>query len=252
MRFILIGLFLIGSVFAQTTPQPASQPLLARVIDLHYVKAETLIPQLTIFLQPGERVGGTGNSLLLSVSPETLTQIRPIIHKLDSPPVVFNISIQQGDPDSLNEQNTSEVVYSVSSRNQSSNAQSVSVMSGKSAYISMGSDRPVISSVSGGWEPGISYQQKEEKQGFYIRPVLQGSQVKINIQRTRDQANPVNDQASQNQTVETTTMIPLNKWVKLGATGQGSANSQPSSTTYSAGNSYTNETTLYIRISVAK
>lgn len=250
MRFILIGFLFIGTVFAQASTQP--QPLLARVIDLHYVKAETLIPQLNMFLQPGEKIGGSGSSLMLSVSAETLTQIRPIIHKLDSPPVVFNISIHQGDNNWLSEQNNSEVVYSASSRNESSNAQSVNVMSGKSAYVSMGSERPVISSVSGGWEPGVSYQQKEAQQGFYIQPVLQGSQVKISIKRTRDQANPANDQATQNQYVETTTMVPLNKWVKLGATGDSSTNSQPSSTVYTADNSYTNETTLFIRINIAK
>lgn len=249
MRLILIGLFFIGNVFAQTAAQ---QPLLARVIDLHYVKAETLIPQLKMFLQPGEKIGGSGSALMLSVSPDTLTQLRPIIHKLDSPPVVFNISIHQGDDNWLRDQNSNEVVYSVSSRNESSNAQSVNVMSGASAFVSMGSERPVISSVSAGWEPGVSYQQKKEQQGFYIKPVLQGSQVKISIERTRDQANPANDQASQNQSVETTTMVPLNKWVKLGATGESSTNSQPSSTVYTADNSYTNETSLYIRISVAK
>lgn len=248
MRFILIGFFFIGTVFAQ----PTSQPMVARVINLQYTKAETLIPQLSIFLQQGEKIGGTGSSLILRVSPETLAQIRPIIHQLDSPPVVFNISIHQGDDDWLRGQGNSEEVYSVSSRSESSNAQSVSVMSGKSAFVSMGSDRPVISSVSAGWEPGVSYQQKEEVQGFYIQPVMQGSQVKINIKRTRNQANPINDQASQNQAVETTTMVPLNKWVKLSATGQADANSQPASTTYSAGNSYTNDTTLYIRINIAK
>jgi type II secretory pathway component GspD/PulD (secretin) len=247
VKFLIIFL----SLFMFTlTAHADSQQMVTKVIQLHYIEAQTLIPQLKPLLLPGEKMSGTGGNLILQVSPATLTQLRPVIHQLDSPPVVFIVSIHQGSDEWLSEQN--ETVYSVSSRTEAGNSQSVQVMSGQSAFISTGNNRPVISSVSGGIVPGVSYEQKQETQGFYVIPILQGEQVEIKLRRAREFANPANAQASANQYLETTTMVPLNKWVKLGDAAQSDINSQPSSTTYEAGNTFTNQAALYIKVSMSK
>lgn len=248
MRFFLILLFITNSLFADSAPPP----MITKVISLHYVQAQTLIPQLTPLLQPGENVSGNNSSLIVNVSQATLTKIRPIIFALDKPEVVFIVSIHQGDENWIQDQQQDDVVYSATSRNESGNAQSVSVMSGETAFVNQGTDKPVISAVQAGWVAGVSYDRQQNDQGFYVTPILQGNQVKVSIRRMRGQSNPVDEQSSQNQSLETTTMVPLNKWVKLGATGQSDINSEPSSTDYTAQGSYTNETSLYIKVSISR
>lgn len=247
MKLLIAGLLLfVSHVFAENAP-PA---MIIKVIDLHYIQASQLIPQLTPLVTSGESVGGSGYSLILKVSPDTLTQLRPVIHQLDVAPVVFNVSIRQGSND--DDSTGNDEVYTASSNNEAGNAQSVSVQSGKAAFIATGSERPVISGVSGGLFPGVSYAPQDEQQGFFIKPVLQGQKVQITLRRTRSQANATNNQASQNQNLDTTTMVPLNQWVKLGSAGQDNINPQPSSSTYSAGDSFNNQAVLFIRISIVK
>lgn len=253
MKYIVLCMTLfIGTVFADT----GTPAMITKVIAVQYLQANVLAKQLSPLLAPGETITSSGSSLIVNVSPETLTRLRPVIHQLDVPPVVFSISIHQGSNDWLNEggNGNGSVSYSATSNREASNNQSVSVMSGQSAFVATGSDRPVISGVSGGWVPGVAYEQKTETQGFYIAPVLQGSRVRISIHRVRNEANATDTQQSNNQSVDTTTMIPLDKWVKLGSPDQGNTNNNDDqagdATSYSASNSYNNEAALYIKVSV--
>ncbi|MDP1603558.1 MAG: type II/III secretion system protein [Legionella sp.] len=281
MRILMASLLLwAGAAFADSDPSS----MITKVIELHYVKASDLIPQLTPLLLPSEVMSGSGSSLIVRVSPTTLTQLRQVIHQLDVPPVVFTISIHQGSGDWLNQQQ-SEEVYSATSNVEGGNNQSVNVMSGASAFVSTATERPILSSVSnfgfapfeepqanqegnnqqqGNNHPGnnqpafnqqqgsVSFEQKKEVQGFYIKPVMQGGKVKLTVRRIRQQANRTNDQASEGQSLTTTTIVPLNKWVKLGDTRQGNNGEQPDSVSYGATNSFTNEASIYIRINVVK
>jgi type II secretory pathway component GspD/PulD (secretin) len=248
MRVFFLGLlFIVGTAFAQTD----NDTLITKVIELHYVKADTLLPQLDPLLKQGETITGTGSSLVVNVSADTLSRIRPVIHQLDSPPIVFEVSIHQGNDDWLQDNADTSAVYTASSKSEDPNSQSVRVLNGAQAFVSMGNDRPVVSSVSGGgFAPGVSYQQKHESQGFYVEPVLEGQEVKIKIHRTKSQANRVNNQDSDNQDAQTTTIIPLDKWVKVSSTGAENINSQPASATYQASNSFSNDLNLYVKVKV--
>ena len=96
MRLLIISLLLfVNQAFAQNEP-PA---MMVKVINLHYIQASQLIPQLTPLIGQGESISGNGYSLILKVLPDTLTQLRPVIHQLDAAPVVFNVSIRQGSND---------------------------------------------------------------------------------------------------------------------------------------------------------
>jgi hypothetical protein len=271
VRIFIVSLMIWAGVgFADSDPSS----MITKVIELHYVKAGDLIPQLTPLLQPEEVMSGNGSSLIVRVSPTTLTQLRQVIHQLDVPPVVFNVSIHQGSGDWLLQQQ-SEEVYSATSNVEGGNNQSVNVMSGASAFVSTATERPVLSSVSNfGFAPfepqgnqqeinhqqannqpdfnqqqgSVSFEQKKEVQGFYIKPELQGGKVKLTVRRIRQQANRTNDQASMGQSLTTTTFVPLNKWVKLGDTAQGSNDTQPDAVSYEASNSFTNEASIYIKI----
>lgn len=242
MKPWLIGiLFLASNAFSQT--------MLTKVIDLNYLQANKVIQLIQPLMQQGEKVSGSGQTLIVNVSPQTLTQIRGILHKIDVPPVTFNISIYQGNPDWLSSQNSNSISYSTQPRSEQLRSQSVKVMSGESAVISTGEEVPIISSVGAGYYGGIDYQQHEIRNGLMVWPVLKGSQVKLTVKRVREQANAAGSQQFDNQQVDTTIMAPLNKWVSLGS-AEGSKNTDPTATSYSAGRPFSQNSTLYIKVSV--
>jgi hypothetical protein len=246
-------------------------------------------------LQKGEAVSGSGQTLIVKVSPQTLTQIRDILHRIDVPPVTFKVAIYQGDPNWLSAQNSNSVSYSTQPKSEQLRSQSVQVMSGESAMISTGEEVPIITSVSGGnggsingaagaanggvgsgnrgagagnrganrgagagngtinpyngEYAGINYEQHNIRNGLMVWPVLKGSQVKLTVKRVREQVNAAGGQQFDNQQVETTIMAPLNKWVSLG-NAEGSDHTDSKSTSYSAGRPFSQNSTLYIKVTV--
>ena len=137
MKRWLIGLlFLASNAFAQT--------MMTKVIELNYLQANKVIQLIQPLMQTGERVSGSGETLVVKVSPQTLTQIRDVLHKIDVPPVTFNIAIYQGDPNWLSSQNSNSVVYSTQPQSEQLRSQSVKVMSGESALISTDQEVPIV------------------------------------------------------------------------------------------------------------
>lgn len=226
-----------------------SQGMMTKVIELNYVPANKVIQLIQPLVQPGEKISGSGQTLIVSVSPQTLTQIRTVLHQIDVPPVTFNISVYQGDPDWLSAQNNNDVSYSTQSQSEVQRSQSVKVMNGQTAMISTDQQIPIVTAVSGGFYPGVAYQQHNISNGLLVMPVKQGSQVKLSVKRVRQQQNAAGGQQFDNQQVDTTIMAPLNKWVSLGS-AEGAQDSDPSSTSYTAGRSFSKNSTLYIRITI--
>lgn len=226
-----------------------AQDMIAKVITLNYVPADTVVQLIQPMLQSGEKVSGNGQTLVVSVSPQTLTQIRSVLHQLDVPPVTFNVSIYQGDPNWLSAQNNNTVTYSTNSPSQVKQSQSVKVMSGQSAFITTDTQVPIVSAVGVGFFTGVAYQQHDVKNGMLVQPVLQGSQVKLTLKRVREQVAAAGGQQFDNQNVDTTLMVPLNKWVSLG-TAEGAPESDPTATTYSAGRPFSQNSTLYVKVTL--
>lgn len=239
----LFGLFLFSSsVFAQ-------DGTISKVITLNYVSADKVIQLVQPLLQPGEKISGNGQTLVVNVSPQTLTQIRTVLNQLDVAPVTFNVSIYQGDPNWLSAQNQNTVSYSTQPQSEVQRSQSVKVMSGESAFVSTDQQVPIVSSVGVGFFTGISYQQHTIKNGLLVKPVLQGSQVKLTLRRVREQQDPSSSQSFDNQNLDTTLMAPLNKWVSLGSP-EGAPNSDPTATSYTTGRNFSLNATLYIKVTV--
>lgn len=242
-RLVLIGLFFcLSNVFSQQTT-------MTKVISLQYIPAAEVIKLVQPVLHPGESLSGSGQTLVVNVSPQTLTQIRTILHQIDVPPVTFNISIYQGDPQWLSAQNDNSVTYSTQSQAQMLQNQSVTVLSGSSALVTLDQEVPIVSSVGVGFFTGISYQQHQIKNGILVHPVLRGSQVELSVKRLREQMNPAGGQQFDNQKMDTTLMVPLNKWVSLG-TPLGAQQTDNSSRSFSAGNTFAQQATLYIKVSL--
>ncbi|KTD05610.1 type II/III secretion system protein [Fluoribacter gormanii] len=241
-RFWLIGLLLLANnVFSQT---------ITKVIELHYVPVQKVIQLVQPLLQTGEKISGADQTLVVQVSPQTLTQIRTVLHQIDVPPVTFNISIYQGDPNWLSAQNENTVTYSSSSPAEVKRTQSVKVMSGESAFVSTDQEVPIITAVGAGFFTGIAYQQHQIKNGLLVQPVMRGSQVELKLRRVREQQDPAGGQQFDNQNIDTTLMVPLNKWVSLGSP-EGTQDTDSSSVSYTAGRPFSQQATLYVKVSVA-
>ncbi|CAM2915104.1 TPA: type II/III secretion system protein [Legionella pneumophila] len=243
-RWLLVILLISSNAF--------SQQMITKVIELNYLQADKVIQLIQPLLQTDEKVSGSGQTLIVNVSPQTLTQIRNVLHKIDVPPVVFNITVYQGDPEWLSSQDGNDVSYSTQPQYEVQRSQSVKVMSGESAFVATGEQVPVVTSVGVGLlATGVSYEQHNIQNGLLVHPVLQGSQVKLTVRRVREQENVESDQQFDNQQIDTTIMAPLNKWVPLG-TAEGVQNTDSSSTSYTAGRPFSQNSTLYIKVSVVK
>lgn len=226
--------------------------MITKVIELNYQNADNVIRLVQPLLQDGEQITGSGQTLVVKVTPQTLTQLRTVLHKLDQPPVTFEITVFQGDPDWLNGQNNNDMVISTSSQSQQRRRQSVTVMNGESAFVSTGEDQPVLSSVGiGFWGTGVSYDRRLVQNGLLVEPVLQGQKVKLTVRRVREQDSQVVNQQFDEQKVNTTVMVPLNQWVPL-ASAEGSAPADSNTITIHAGNQYSQNSTLYIKVRIVQ
>lgn len=229
--------------------------LITKVIPLNYMSAGEAEQALNPLLSSGETISHTGSQLIVNVSPDTLTKLRSVLHQIDIPPVVFNILVHQDQANWLSTSDNNDVVYATTGTNNTSgNSQSVQVMSGASALISTGSNVPVVSSVGAGdWNSGVAYERMDVKEGFLVKPQMEGSRVKLTISRVNSRADNINAQQIDSQNVNTTTIVPLDKWVKLGSSGQADLSSKPSTDiVYSAGASYKDKATVYIKVSINK
>lgn len=243
MKLWLIGLLLLASnAFPQT--------MITKVIQLNYLQADKVIQLIQPMIQSGERISGTGQTLVVNVSSDTLTMIRDVLHKIDVPPVTFNIAVYQGDPNWLRTQNSNDVVYSTNPQSQVQRSQSVKVLNGESAFVSTAQQMPIVSAVGVGFFTGVDYQQHNIENGLLILPVLQGSQVKLTVKRVRQQQNAAGGQQFDNQKINTTVMAPLNKWVPLGSAEGAQNNNNSSSTSFTAGRPFSQNSTLYIKVSI--
>lgn len=242
IRYLLAGMLLWSTQVVAD--------MMTKVINLDYIPAEKAIQLIQPLLPEGETLTGSGQTLIAKVRPDTMTQIRTILHKIDVPPVTFKVAIYQGDPNWLSQQNQNTTVYSTTPHSEQVRSQSVQVMSGESAFVSTDQEVPIISSVGVGFfNTGISYQQHHIENGLLIEPILQGSQVRLNVRRVREQENPAGGQQFDNQQMDTTVMLPLNQWVPLGG-AEGAQDVDNSSTSYTAGRQFSQNSTLYIKVSV--
>lgn len=240
-RWFLGLLSFVGTAFAATT--------VTKVIELHYLSANKVLNLVQPLMQNGELINGAGQTLVLKVRPQTLSEIRAILHQIDVPPVQFRITIHQDGPDWINAQKNHDVVYSTQSLPQNPRNQSVAVMNGESALVSTDQEVPIIQAIGLGFYPGVVYQQHSVQTGLLVQPVLQGSQVRLALKRIRQQRNFVGGQQFDEQQIDTTVMVPINKWVALGA-AEGDELTEASSRVYSAGRSFVQNSTLYIRVSL--
>lgn len=234
------------------SPLSFAQELITKTISLNYIQPAAVIKALKPMLQQGESISSLNNNLIINVTKDTLTRIRPLIHQLDVAPVTFLIAVHQGDANWLDTEQD-DVSYSATSGASRADNQNVQVTSGSYALVSTGSDTPVISQVNAGWVAGVGYDRMKSQKGFLIRPELKGNKVSIHLKRMYTEPNPVNNQVQNQQEMSTSTIVPLDQWVKLAQmSGPDSNNSEDDSVSYGAGGGNEYKGTLYIKVSISK
>ena len=246
MRLIFCALWLMASCAI------ASPELITKVIGVSYVKADTLIPVLKPLLGDGESVSASDGKLIVNVSANTLKRVYEVIQGVDKPPVVFDISVHKGNENWLSEGN-GDVIYQTSSHYDKGDNQQIQVTSGDLAYIATGQNVPLLSSVSCGcfgFGLGVSYERATADRGIYILPEKQGSRVKLIIRRVDAEVGRYDNQNIDHQYIDTTTYVPIGKWVNIGSSGRAVADNQPASKTYGAGNSLQDKETLFIKVNI--
>lgn len=237
----MLGLFLLLA-----TPVWA-QPLISKVIELNYLPANQVIELIQPLIKNGEQISGLGQTIVLKVSPQTLTDIRNLIHKIDIAPVTFKITIHQGEADWLKKQGKA-VVYSSRSLHKSPINQSVQVMNGQTALVSSEEQIPIIQAAGFGFYTGVIYQQQPVQTGLLIRPIAQGTQVQLTLRRIRQEEQNTRYQQFSEQRIDTTIMAPLNQWISLGAAN--GMDEEDQSTVYSTSRPFIKNATLYIKITI--
>lgn len=243
VKWCLVGLFFwVSNAFAE--------PLLSKVVQLQYIPASKVIELVQPLMQEGERISGVEHTLVLKVTPHTLDELRALIHQIDKPPVLFRVTIYQGSPDWLNTQNQKELIYSSASVAQNPQSQSVTVLNGESAWVSTGKNIPQVRAVGFGFNAGVVFEPHQVQTGLFVRPVLMGSKVQLSVKRLREQVALTGWQQFDEQHIDTTVMVPLNQWVSIGSS-EGLLQPNSSSTVYSAGRAFSQNSSLYLKISLS-
>jgi len=220
------------------------------VLPLHYISATDAQTALKPLLGAGATITEMNNSLIVNASSDDMSKIKSILKQIDIAPVMFGITLHQGDENWLDAEANDDITYNSDSPTAADYTQSVNVLSGASAFINSSTNVPVISSVGVGLWTGVGYDRMQANQGFLIQPTLQGDKVLLKIRRFNQQQDNANSQNINGQQVDTTMLIPPNTWVKIGATQQNNVEQPTDQNTFSAGKKFANQATVYIKVTV--
>lgn len=171
------------------------------VIPLKNRSADEMIPIVRPLLKPGEAITGTGYQLILRASPQTVTDVRQILSKLDRGLSNLMISVRQGgavDTESNEagaviryDSTTGATVSGSIAQNRTGNdwrdVQRVRALEGSPAHIQTGTTitQPEVVRSNNGTTTTYS-STRTIGSGFYVLPRLNGNQVHLEISPFRE------------------------------------------------------------------
>jgi type II secretory pathway component GspD/PulD (secretin) len=243
------------------------------VITLKYRSAEQVIPLLEPLLAPGATISGLQNRVILRTTPQNLAELRSVIDQIDGMPRRLTISVRQ---DSIDSASRSEVGISGSvgtdraratlpennggpgarveirrgddrvgvGAQQSQSAatgrgvQTVQVLEGNEAYISLGQSVPVRSRsvIQGpqGTRISESVEYRNANTGFHAIPRVSGDRVTVSIRSRRDSLADANSATLGVQRIDTAVSGRLGEWLEIGAAVQQSTGTDGGTVTRSS------------------
>jgi type II secretory pathway component GspD/PulD (secretin) len=210
------------------------------VIDLRYRTAAEVIPVLQPLLEQGGALSGQDYKLFVRTSPTNLQQLRAALAQIDRKPNQLLVSVRRSTQQEI-EREAAQVSGTVSNRGSDvsvhatdSNARdlhdgvaSVQVLEGSSAFISSGSDVPIVTAAiaRGGHRPlaGAVTEYRNVSSGFLVTPRVNGTQVVLDIEQQDERA--VNG-SIQTQHLTTQVSGPLGEWFHLGGVSDSASSQQ--------------------------
>jgi type II secretory pathway component GspD/PulD (secretin) len=210
------------------------------VIDLNHRTAAEVIPVLQPLLEPGGALTGQDYKLFVRASPANVTQLRAALAQIDRQPNQLLVSVRRSTQQEIDRERA-QVSGTVSNRGgeisvhaTDSNARdhndgvaSVQVIEGSSAFISSGSDVPIVTAVAarGGRRPfaGAVTEYRNVSSGFLVTPRVNGAHVVIEIEQQ--------DERVANGTVQTQHLTAqasgaLGEWIQLGGVSESGSTQQ--------------------------
>jgi type II secretory pathway component GspD/PulD (secretin) len=269
-RFLMtaaLAICLAGPAFSQL---PATQGMTVEVIQLRYRTSQELIPILQPMLAPGGGISGMPGQLVVRTTPANLEEIRRILASIDTAPRQLLITVRQ-DADISSEGGSVSASGSVGgergrvtvpstnrdsrggnvvlhdgdnrarvhiiegrSNENSSNMQSLRVMEGREAYVSIGQSIPVRGRevrrtvVNGQVVEQVvdSTQYRDLSTGFYVLPRVSGDRVTLDISPQREVLSRQVPGGVSVQSMVTTVYGRIGEWIEIGGIGQNSVGQQ--------------------------
>lgn len=227
---------------ALITTAALAQTTVLEVIPLKYRSAEQVIPVIQPMIAQGGSLSGFQNQLVIRTTPDNLQEIRRILARIDTAPRRLLITVRQ-DADSERSRRAAELSGSISSDGDSRvrarvldsralendrNTQTLQVLEGNSAFISVGQSVPVqsrqvVRSVVGGRtveQVGTSVEYRDVTSGFYVLPRVTGDRVMLEVSPQHDTLSAQRPGAVNVQRVSTTVSARLGEWIELGGVDQ--------------------------------
>jgi hypothetical protein len=247
----MLTLGVVGLVHAQQT--------VLEVIDLHYRSADQIVPMLQPLLAPGGTISALQNRLIVRTTPENLADLRKVLDAVDSRPKRLVISVRQevtqtglaseaevsgsigtgrarvtvpgsgstrgGSVEIRSGDNVARAQASTSqSATTDRGVQTVQVLDGNEAFISIGQSIPVRSrsviSTTQGTQISESVAYRDAESGFRVRPRVNGDRVVLEIHARHDVPARPGSQILNVQGIETVVTGHLGEWIEIGAADQ--------------------------------
>ncbi len=225
-----------------------------QVIDLHYRRADEVLPIVQPLVAPGGVVSGLDDKLLVRTTPSNLEQIRTAVAAIDRPRRQLLITVGQGtvsDLDAASVRGSATIgsgdvqvgvnrppapqagaqVIMQGRRQQANlrNQSSVRTLEGSETYIAIGQSVPMTSTqvVTSGW--GGTVQQsttyRDVDTGFYATARVNGDLVTLEISPRQQQYRPANGGTIETRGASSVVTGRLGEWIELGAVQESSSGS---------------------------
>lgn len=218
-------------------------PVLAQsleVIDLKYRTATEVIPVLQPLVEQGGALTGQDYKLFVRASPANLRQLRAAVEQIDRKPNQLLVSVRRSTQDEVQREragvsgtvsnrgaDVSVHATESNARDHTSGIASVQVIEGSSAFISSGSDVPIVTSVAAraGRRPfaAATTGYRNVSSGFVVTPRVNGKQVVLDIEQ---QDERVANGSVQTQHLTTQVSGPLGEWIRLGGVNETASTQQ--------------------------
>lgn len=257
------------------------------IVTLRYRSAESVVPLLQPFLDPGGSLSGRGDKLFVRTSPGNFDELRRLLDELDRArrqlrltvtqdvqtasaqgaagvradlPLGNNVRILSGSvpPGSSLEVRGGGAAVSIGGGDtlrtqRQGSEQSVQVLEGERAFIQIGQAVPVPTQQvivrPGGAVVTQTTQYRDLGQGFYAQPTLAGDRVSVDIAQQDARPGGYGPGSAEVSRVATTVSGRLGEWISLGGIDQQVRQSASSGFSYATRDA-TRQQGLWLKVEV--